>query len=48
MKETFGYFLHETNLDNGLVKDKSAPDWPSSIAATGMALAIYPVAIWSR
>ena len=45
MKETFGYFLHETNLDNGLVKDKSAPDWPSSIAATGMALAIYPVAV---
>jgi hypothetical protein len=44
-RESFGYFLHETNPDNGLVKDKSAPDWPSSIAATGMALAIYPVAV---
>jgi len=43
--EAFGYFLHETNPENGLVKDKNAPDWPSSIAATGMALAIYPVAV---
>jgi hypothetical protein len=44
-RETFGYFFHETNPNNGLVKDKSAPNWPSSIAATGMALAIYPVAV---
>jgi len=42
-KETFGYFFHETNTSNGLVKDKTAPDWPSSIAATGLALACYPV-----
>ena len=38
-RETFGYFLHETNPANGLVIDKTAPDWPSSIAATGLALA---------
>ena len=43
--ETFGYFLHEINPTNGLVKDKTAPGWPSSIAATGLALACYPVAV---
>ena len=41
-RETFGYFLHETNPANGLVIDKTAPDWPASIAATGLALACYP------
>ena len=25
--------------------DKPAPDWPASIAATGLALAVYPVAV---
>lgn len=44
-RETFGYFLHETNSANGLVIDKTAPDWPSSIAATGLALACYPVSV---
>lgn len=44
-RETFGYFLHETNPANGLVIDKTAPDWPSSIAATGLALACYPVSV---
>jgi hypothetical protein len=34
-RETFGYFLHETNPCNGLVIDKTAADWPASIAATG-------------
>lgn len=43
--ETFGYFLHETNPANGLVIDKNAADWPASIAATGLALACYPVAV---
>ena len=43
--QTFDYFLHETNPSNGLVIDKTAPDWPSSIAATGLALACYPVAV---
>ena len=36
-RETFSYFLHETNPANGLVIDKTAPDWPSSSAATGLA-----------
>ena len=44
-RETFGYFLHETNPSNGLVVDKTAEDWPSSIAATGLALACYPVSV---
>jgi hypothetical protein len=44
-RDTFGYFLHETNPANGLVIDKTAPDWPSSIAATGLALACYPVSV---
>src|SRR5450830_2073568 len=43
--ESFNYFLHETNPVNGLVIDKTATDWPASIAATGLALASYPVAV---
>ena len=37
--------MHEANPANGLVLDKTAPDWPASIAATGFALAAYPVAV---
>ncbi len=44
-RETFNYFLHEVNPANGLVLDKTAADWPASIAATGLALAAYPVAV---
>jgi hypothetical protein len=44
-RETFDYFLHETNPANGLVRDKTADNWPASIAATGLALACYPVAV---
>ena len=44
-RETFGYCLHETNPANGLVIDKTAKDWPCSIAATGLALACYPVGV---
>ena len=43
--DSFGYFLHETNPANGLVIDKTATDWPASIAATGLALAAYPVGV---
>lgn len=41
----FAYFEHRTNPLTGLVLDKTAPNWPASIAATGLALACYPVAI---
>ena len=44
-RKSFSYFLHETNFANGLVKDKTASDWPASIAATGFALAAYPVGV---
>ena len=44
-RTSFSYFLHETNSDNGLVIDKTATNWPASIAATGFALASYPVAV---
>ena len=44
-RESFSYFLHRTNPKNGLVCDKTAADWPSSIAATGLALAVHPVAV---
>jgi hypothetical protein len=43
--ESFSYFLHETNPANGLVIDKTEADWPASIAATGLALAAYPVGV---
>ena len=44
-RQSFGYFQHETNPANGLVIDKTAPGWPASIAATGLALACYPVSV---
>lgn len=44
-RESFAYFLHETNPVNGLVIDKTATDWPASIAATGLALAAYPIGV---
>ena len=39
------YYLHETNPDNGLVRDKTDPDAPCSIAAVGLALATIPVVV---
>ena len=44
-RQSFDYFLHEANPDNGLIVDKTAPDWPASIAATGPTLAAYPVGV---
>ena len=44
-RESFSYFVNETNPVNGLVIDKTAPNWPASIAATGFALAAYPVGV---
>lgn len=28
-RQTFDYFLYETNPDNGLVIDKTSADWPA-------------------
>jgi hypothetical protein len=42
---TFDYFLKETNPQNGLVLDSTRQGAPCSIAATGFALAAYPVGV---
>ncbi len=44
-QDSFAYFIHETNPANGLVRDKSRPGWPASIAAVGLALAAYPIGV---
>ena len=44
-RDSFNYFVHMTNLANGLVFDKSQEGWPASIAAVGFALAAYPVGV---
>jgi hypothetical protein len=41
----FDYFLKETNPANGLVRDKTCPDWPASIAATGLGLTVWPIGV---
>jgi hypothetical protein len=43
--QTFEYFVHETNLANGLVADRTQENSPASTAATGLALSAYPVAV---
>ena len=40
-RDTFGYFLEETNRGNGLVPDSTREGSPSSITAVGFALAAY-------
>src|SRR6202161_3423750 len=44
-RETFEYFRCEANSANGLVPDKTQPGSPSSIAAVGMGLSVYIVAV---
>ena len=44
-QKTFSYFVNEVNLDNGLVRDRTEVNSPSSIAGTGLALAAYPVGV---
>lgn len=44
-KDTFGYFLKETNIENGLVPDSTKQNSPCSISAVGLALSCYPVAV---
>ncbi len=42
---TLDYYLKESNPVNGLIRDKTDPAAPASIAATGMAMAAIPVAV---
>ncbi|MEP7071420.1 MAG: glucoamylase family protein [Verrucomicrobiota bacterium] len=44
-KSTFGYFLKEANLGNGMVPDSTRQDSAASIAAIGFALTAYPVGV---
>ena len=44
-RETFAYFAHETNPANGLVVDRTSLHAPASIAAVGLGLTAYPVAV---
>ena len=44
-RDTFGYFLHETNIENGLVPDNTRKGAHSSIAAIGLGLASYPIGV---
>lgn len=43
--DAFNYFLHEVNPINGLIRDCTKDGWPSSIAAVGMALSVYPLGV---
>jgi hypothetical protein len=42
---TLQYYLHESNTANGLIRDKTDPRAPCSIAAVGLGLATIPVLI---
>ena len=44
-QNSFNYFVNECGPTNGLILDKTAPDWPASIAATGMGLSAYLVGV---
>ncbi len=41
----YRYFLDRTNAKNGLVADNTGEDSPCSIAATGLGLSCYPIAV---
>jgi hypothetical protein len=42
---TLDYYLRESNPANGLIRDKTEPNAPASIAAVGMALATVPILV---
>jgi hypothetical protein len=42
---TLLYYLHESNPDNWLIRDKTDPNAPVSIAACGMSLATIPIVV---
>ena len=44
-RDTFKYFAHELNLENGLVPDNTKQGAPCSITAVGFALTAYPIAV---
>jgi len=44
-RDTFGYFLKETDVTTGLVPDNTRGGAPASITAVGFGLAAYPVGV---
>ncbi|MGH7510761.1 MAG: glucoamylase family protein [Gemmatimonadales bacterium] len=44
-RDTFGYFVRETDVATGLVPDNNRRGAPASITAVGLALAAYPVGV---
>ncbi len=44
-RTTIHYYLHETNPDTGLVRDKTDPSAPCSIAAVGLAFSALPIVV---
>jgi hypothetical protein len=44
-RETFDFFIDQINPDSGLIADSTEPGAPSSIAAVGMGLTSYIVAV---
>ncbi len=44
-RDTFGYFKYETNPRNGMVPDNTRKGSHASIAAIGLGLASYPIAV---
>lgn len=43
--QTFAYFANNINAENGLIADRTEPGSPSSIAAVGLGLSAYVVAV---
>ena len=44
-RAAFDYFVKKANPDNGLIADRTGAGSPASIAATGLALSVYPVGV---
>jgi hypothetical protein len=44
-RATLQYFLQQVSERTGLIADKTQPDSPSSIAAVGLGLSVYIVAV---
>jgi hypothetical protein len=44
-QDAFTHFVYETNPANGLVVDTTSGNAPASIAAVGLGLTTYPVAV---
>lgn len=44
-KSTFGYFLKEANLANGMIPDSTRQDSAASIAAIGFGITAYPIGV---